>query len=216
MISNKLLNRSQNRVLPRARHFTKFRSSKAEAILLDAKQRYESGDKIQALNQYVAVLKENGITNPQVQKALFGATAVHASFGDIELAQMSLRDAIGQGLDFEGALNDPQTYVEIVTSQQILIQLRRFSSQLLKNQEMAAIKLQASQRSSPSLSSPRSSPRATDLDLAALLSKPNQQDMEIDGAVMGIVRRVVILVIVGALLGTALWFIGLEYLFPKY
>ena len=142
---------------------------------------------------------------------------VHAAFGDIELAQMSLRDAIGQGLDFDAALNDPTTYVEVVTSQQILIQLRRFSSQLLKNQEMAAIKLQAAQRS-PSLASQpsRSSPRATDLDLAALLSKPNNEDMEIDGSVMGIVRRVLILVLVGALLGTGLWFIGLEYLFPKY
>jgi hypothetical protein len=129
---------------------------------------------------------------------------------------MSLRDAIGQGLDFDAALNDPMTYVEVVTSQQILIQLRRFSSQLLKNQEMAAIKLQAAQRS-PSLASPsRSSPRATDLDLAALLSKPNNEDMEIDGSVMGIVRRVLILVLVGAVLGTGLWFIGLEYLFTKY
>ena len=77
--------------------------------MIDAKRRYESGDKIAALNLYVEVLNEDGITQPQVQKALFGATAVHASFGDVELAQMSLRDGIGQGLDFEAALNDKDT-----------------------------------------------------------------------------------------------------------
>ena len=47
-------------------------------------------------------------TAPQRQAALFGNTAVHASFGDVELAQMTLRAAIQEGLDFEQALQDPE------------------------------------------------------------------------------------------------------------
>ena len=39
---------------------------------------------------------------------MFGNTAVHASFGDAELAQMTLRAAIQEGLDFEQALQDPE------------------------------------------------------------------------------------------------------------
>ena len=58
-------------------------------------------------NQLVAIITQDP-TAPQKAAALFGNTAVHASFGDVELAQMTLRAAIGEGLDFELALTDPE------------------------------------------------------------------------------------------------------------
>ncbi len=99
---------------------------------------------------------------------------MHASFGDVELAQMTLRAAIEEGLDLEQAFQDPEypgdtrdpgrsaaappressfkyafwtndcslMPAEIVTSQQILIQLKRFNQQVIKAQQMAVLKQQ--------------------------------------------------------------------------
>lgn len=57
-------------------------------------------------------------TVAQRQASFHGQTAVHAAFGDVELAQMTLRSAIQEGMDFEQALQDPEL-VEITTSQQV-------------------------------------------------------------------------------------------------
>lgn len=46
-----------------------------------------------AMKLYEDALGEDGATARQRQAALYGSTAVHASFGDIELAQITLRGA---------------------------------------------------------------------------------------------------------------------------
>ncbi|KIZ05308.1 hypothetical protein MNEG_2655 [Monoraphidium neglectum] len=79
-----------------------------------------------AMKLYEDVLAQDGVTTRQKQAALFGSTAVHASFGDIELAQITLREGIRNGLDFDQALADPDL-PDFVTSPQMLIQLRRFN-----------------------------------------------------------------------------------------
>lgn len=43
-------------------------------------------------------------TAPEAAAASWNATVVHCSFGDVELAQITLRDALAAGLDFERAL----------------------------------------------------------------------------------------------------------------
>ncbi|GAX73038.1 hypothetical protein CEUSTIGMA_g490.t1 [Chlamydomonas eustigma] len=183
-------------------------SSKAAQLLTAAKQKYESGDKLQASKLYEDVLLESP-TAPQRQAALFGNMAVHASFGDVELAQMTLRAAIQEGLDLEQALQDPDL-PEIVTSQQILIQLKRFNQQVLKSQLMSASRPQT-------FTAARArSTRATDLDLEDILGKPNSEKLDIDASPLGIAKRVAVVLLTGVLLGTVLFYIGLESLFPKY
>ena len=41
---------------------------------------------------------------PEAAAASWNATVVHCSFGDVELAQITLRDALAAGLDFDAAL----------------------------------------------------------------------------------------------------------------
>jgi hypothetical protein len=37
---------------------------------------------------------QDGVTTRQKQEALYGSTAVHATFGDVELAQITLRGTV--------------------------------------------------------------------------------------------------------------------------
>ncbi|GIL49803.1 hypothetical protein Vafri_6032 [Volvox africanus] len=180
-------------------------NAKADAILEKAKAKYKEGDRLQAMKLYEDVLNEEP-TADQKRAALFGVTAVHAAFGDVELAQMTLREALRNGLDYEKALEDP-TYVQMVTSPQITIQLRRFSQQV-KN----------AMANRPPTERPYGAGRSRPTggqDLDAILGSAGGVQAEVDTSIGGIARRVVLVVLAGVLLGTALWFLGLEYLFPK-
>jgi hypothetical protein len=77
-----------------------------------------------------------GTTPEQRRVALFNSTAVHAGFGDVELAQITLREAVQGGLDFRAAVEDPAALdpllVKLVASQQVLIRLRKFNEATLK------------------------------------------------------------------------------------
>ncbi|KXZ52326.1 hypothetical protein GPECTOR_10g958 [Gonium pectorale] len=181
-------------------------SSKADSILAKAKAKYEEGDRLQAMKLYEDVMNEDP-TLEQKQASLFGQTAVHASFGDVELAQMTLREALRIGLDFQKALEDPVN-VQMVTSPQITIQLGRFAKQV-----------QIAMANRPPTERPYGSPsrrqgmKAQDLD--AILGSAKGDTAEVDTSVGGIARRVAIVLLVGVGLGVGLWFLGLEYLFPK-
>ncbi|GIL77625.1 hypothetical protein Vretimale_6804 [Volvox reticuliferus] len=180
-------------------------NAKADAILEKAKTKYKEGDRLQAMKLYEDVLNEEP-TQEQKRAALFGVTAVHAAFGDVELAQMTLREALRNGLDYEKALEDP-TYVQMVTSPQITIQLRRFSQQV-----------QNAMANRPSTERPYGAGRSRPTggqDLDAILGSAGSDQAEVDTSIGGIARRVALVVLAGVLMGTALWFLGLEYLFPK-
>ncbi|KAG2445193.1 hypothetical protein HYH02_008661 [Chlamydomonas schloesseri] len=190
----------------RCRAVTVQASAKAAELLEKAKKKYESGDRLSAMNLYEAAMNEEP-TIEQKRAALFGVTAVHASFGDVELAQMTLREAIRNGLEYEKALEDPE-YVTMVTSQQITIQLRRFAQQIA----IAMANRPPTER--PYGSSARRTGGAVP-DLDAILGSSSGESAEVDTSVGGIIRRVIIVVLVGVGLGVGLWFLGLEYMFPK-
>jgi len=173
--------------------------------------KYEAGDKLGALKLFEDVMLENP-TVKQKQAALYGSTAVHSAFGDVELAQMTLREAIREGLDFDQALEDPEL-VEIQTSQQILIQLKRFNQQAIKAQQVTAAR---SQWSKAQAAARPTSSKASELDLQAVLGTPQKDGLEIDASPAAIAKRVALLLVVGVLLGTALFFLGLETMFPRY
>jgi hypothetical protein len=64
-------------------------------LLVTARAKYEAKDLMGALKLFEDTLAADGATARQRQAALFGATAVHATFGDVELAQITLRGACG-------------------------------------------------------------------------------------------------------------------------
>lgn len=151
--------------------------------------------------------------NPDDQErmtALYNCTCVHAGFGDVELAQITLRDAVLQGLDFKEVLVNPQMYdedaVKFVASQQVQIRLKKFSEAALKAAE-------AKKNASLSRSSTVKPTRKTLMqdDISDVL----ETDMTgIDTSILGIVKRVVVLLVILSGLGVGLWFVGLHYLFP--
>ena len=64
--------------------------------LASANERYARKDLMAALQLYEKVLNEGpgagtGVSARHRQVAYFGATACHAAFGDVELAQITLR-----------------------------------------------------------------------------------------------------------------------------
>lgn len=192
-------------------------AEKAAELLREGNAKYTAKDLMGALKLYEDVLNQDGVTTRQKQEALYGSTAVHATFGDVELAQITLREGIKTGLDFEQAVNDPEM-VEMVTSTQILIQLKRFNQQA-----QAAVAARArvplpGSGSSGGSSRARTKPSAAplDQDLGSILGTPDSETAGVDTSVGAIIRRVLLVLLVGVGLGTALFFAGLETLFPKY
>ncbi|KAF6255517.1 hypothetical protein COO60DRAFT_1702769 [Scenedesmus sp. NREL 46B-D3] len=191
-------------------------AEKAAELLRQGNGKYSVKDLMGALKLYEDVLKQEGVTTRQKQEALYGSTAVHATFGDVELAQITLREGIKIGLDFEQAVNDPEM-VEMVTSTQILIQLKRFNQQA---QAAVAARARMPPPGAGSSSSSRAKTRPgavpVEQDLASILGTPDSDTAAIDTSVGAIIRRVLLVLLVGVGLGTALFFAGLETLFPKY
>jgi hypothetical protein len=167
--------------------------------------------------------------------ALYGCTAVHTAFGDVELAQITLREGVASaGLDFEAAMADP-TLPDLVGATQILIQLRRFNGQLLQKQAAAAAAgrpvgaaaAAAAPSSSPRAAAPPASSRGPKAapppsgslmdrdDLASILGSSKGDVAEVDTTVRAVLRRVALVLLAGVGLGAALFYLGLEYMFPK-
>lgn len=65
--------------------------TQAETLLSQGRAKYEGGDRMGALRLWELAL-EQAPTPDQRRAALFNAAAVHASFGDLELAQIPLKD----------------------------------------------------------------------------------------------------------------------------
>lgn len=164
-----------------------------------------------ALKLYEDVCDDKEATTVQKQRAWFGATAVHACFGDVELAQITLREAVKTGLDFEQALDDPDM-VQIQTSTQILLQLRKFNQRA----QAALINRPAPPRMAASRPWAEVAAAPSGQDLSSILGSATSDQAAIDTSVPAILRRVALVLLVGVLLGTGLFFAGLEFLFPKY
>lgn len=206
--------RPQRLVAARRRQLTPCRASvEAEQLLSSGKAKYEGGDRMGALRLWEQALQQSP-TPEQRNVLLFNATCVHASFGDLELAQIPLKDAIFGGLDFQAALErqDPRC-VKLQASAQVLIQLKRFNQAVLKVKAAGpAPPAFASGRggSSSKSGSTSSGKGLLNRDMSDVLST----DVEgIDASVGGIVKRVIILLAVLSGLGTALFYLGLKYAF---
>lgn len=110
-------------------------------MLDEAKKKYENNDRMGALNLWEQSLKQNPETEQRIA-ALFNATCVHAGFGDVELAQITLREAVQRGLDFSKAIQDPtgvdEHMVKFIASQQVLVRLRKFDEATRKAMGAAA------------------------------------------------------------------------------
>lgn len=183
-------------------------SSEASKLLDDGRKKWDAGDRMGALNLWESALK----LNPTIEQrlvALYNATAVHASFGDIELAQITLRDAVQNGLDFQKVLEDPESIdpsmVQLKASQQVLIRLKRFAQATEKASKSA---------SQPPMSSGVKSKVSSGV-LRSDLSEILETDMQgIDTSALGILKRVVLVILALSALGVGLWFFGLKYLSP--
>lgn len=201
----------------------------AGQLLAAGKKKYDAGDRMGALQLWEDCLK-NDPDIEQRQAALFNTTCVHAGFGDVELAQITLRDAVQSGLDFKQAAEDPQTIgpdvVRLVASQQVLIRLRKFNESVLKKAGGTAPPPFASSSAGgggASSSRPIGTGRGGTTGSggsrgSALfekdLSKVLDTDMQgIDTSVFGIVRRVVVLLLALSVLGVVLFQVGIKYLF---
>lgn len=184
-------------------------SAEARELLAAGKVKYESGDRMGALKLWEDVPRYNPDDQERIT-ALYNCTCVHAGFGDVELAQITLRDAVLQGLDFKEILTNPQSYdedaVTFVASQQVQIRLKKFSEAALK---AAAAKKDAALPRSSSVRPTRKTLMQDDI------SEVLETDMSgIDTSILGIVKRVVVLLVVLSGLGVGLWLVGLHYLFP--
>jgi len=175
--------------------------------------------------------------------ALFGATAVHTAFGDVELAQITLREGVASaGLDFEAAMTDP-ALPALVGATQIVIQLRRFNAGLLQKQAAAAAaqgRAGAGVGGAPAAaaaSSPRAAPARVPKkppapspgaaagankgsimdrdDLAAILGSSKGDRAAVDTTVRAVLQRVALLLLALVGFGAGLFYLGLEYMFPK-
>ncbi|KAL4445742.1 hypothetical protein ABPG77_008941 [Micractinium sp. CCAP 211/92] len=199
----------------------------AERLLQDGSAKYNGGDRMGALRLWEQALQQSP-TQEQRLAALFNASCVHASFGDLELAQIPLKEAIFSGLDFQAAVaQQDERYVKLKASAQVLIQLKRFNEQILKAKA-------AGPAAPPPMKAGRAAAAAGigsgsagggggragmgglgGMNLKQDMSEVLSTDAEgIDASILGIVKRVVVLLLALSLFGTALFYLGLKYAFP--
>lgn len=161
---------------------------------------------------YEKALKKDP-TIEQRREALYHSTCAHAFAGDLEFAQVTLRDAIVAGLDFEAALQDPNM-VKLQASQQVMIQLRKFAAKVQRGRQASPDAESDADSSQPRSSAPAGSPERLNLrtDVSQLLGT----DMTgLDTSVGGVVKRVAALLLVLSALGIVLFFVGFKYAFPE-
>eukprot|EP00803_Ostreobium_quekettii_P009707 evm.model.scf_2298.1 EVM.evm.TU.scf_2298.1 scf_2298:2794-9079(+) len=184
-------------------------SLEALDIIRRGRQKYASGDRMGALDLFEeATTKEP--TTQQLQEARYCATCVHASFGDVELAKMMLRDAVDAGLDFEAALVDPEM-VKMETSTQVLVQLRKFCAALSDAKSEGKSFADKAKPAPPSTVTMTMKPSPGE-DIGDLLSTDIKG---IDASFSGAVKRIAILLAV-CIGGYILLFnLGLRYAFPE-
>lgn len=203
------LSRRQARRNERASLVTVHAVAHGEASELVAKGqiKYGKGDKMGALKLWEQALSRDPSIEDR-QAALFNSTCVHAAFGDVEFAQVTLRDAINCGLDFEEAMQSSD-YVKLTSSPQVIIQLRKFA-QAAKRIKAAV----GTEASAPQLAKAVTKGDIKPGDLSDIIGTEIRDGM--DTSAFGILRRVFIIILVAIFGGTALFFLGLKFAFPEY
>ncbi|PNH07154.1 hypothetical protein TSOC_006403 [Tetrabaena socialis] len=101
-------------------------------------------------------------------------------------------------------------YEEVL--KEITIQLRKFSQQV---QNAMANRAPAERPYGKGKAASSGRRPAAGQDLDSILGSATSDEAQVDTSVPAIIRRVAILLLVGSGLGVALWFLGLEVLFPK-
>ncbi|KAK9803103.1 hypothetical protein WJX73_003826 [Symbiochloris irregularis] len=177
--------------------------SEAAEALQEGRKKYDAGDRMGALRLFESALKKDPSVEER-QAALYDATCVHAGYGDVELAQQSLRDGVTAGLEFDAALKDPDR-IKLDAPPQVQIQLKKFAITVKKvraavSPTAAAAVPAKAQGSKVSLSS------FLDADMSTML----RTDITgMDTSIFGIVRRVGILLAVAVGGGALLFYLGL-------
>jgi len=237
---------------------TRMAAAGADSALEEGRSLYLSGDRMGALRKFEEALSDPNVTLDQKQEALYSSTCCHATFGDVELAKILLRQGILEaGLDWDDATTR-DGWVPLVASTQCKIQLRTFSDQILRQAEKSSSSSSSSsssggvaQGSSGTAPSPTMTTRpqggltraqqaqaaqaraikaanstqsifamrdrvkeaADSGDMSDFLQTDLKDDL--DTSLGAIVRRVAILLLVMVVSGVGLFYLGLEFLFPK-
>eukprot|EP00891_Asterochloris_glomerata_P003737 jgi/Astpho2/3737/fgenesh1_pg.00060_%23_45_t len=185
--------------------------TRASELLEQGKLKYSSGDRMGALKLFERVLQTEDASRQDQQAALYNSTCVHASFGDLELAQMTLREGLAAGLDYEAALQDP-SMVKMDSSAQVRIQLKRFSEAAKRIRE--TVGSESGLPAAPAMAKKAKKGQLSDADLSDLLDTELKPGL--DTSLLGIVKRVVLLLLVAVIGGTVLFYAGLKFAFPDY
>ena len=135
--------------------------------------------------------------------AKFNEMCCHASFGDVEVAQLCLRDAQEAGLDFESALQDPGL-VRLESSAQVRIQLRKFSEGKLVSRRTVQVRAMEEKKQREGFQAPREGLGGLQLDINGIEGGGQASDQEI---VLGIVKRLALLLL-ASVVGFAVLFYG--------
>jgi tetratricopeptide (TPR) repeat protein len=193
--------------------------------MIAAQTKYDAGDRLAALRLWEKALRSDPDQDERLA-ALFNSTAVYASTGDLELARMSLREAVQLGLDYNATCQgngDPRC-VEMRASQQMLIQLRKFNEAVLKAMASKTATpspppgMRSSMKKNTSDSYIRRSSSSNSKKLrdnADDLTNILETDMEgLDTSILGVVKRVTLVLLALSVLGVGLFFYGLKYLTP--
>jgi len=183
-------------------------STAAGEAIARGKERFKSGDMMGALKEWDAGLAQSP-DEEQRRELHFSSACVHAAFGDVELAKMSVRDAINAGLVWDEAVRR-EGYLELQASTQVKIQLRNFADQVARGARRAR-EAEAAGPLTPAATPAPPRPRVSARTSVEELVGAKMAD-GMDVSVGGVVRRVAFLLAALIGLGVALYFAGLQTL----
>mmetsp|Transcript_36915 Transcript_36915/g.94420 ORF Transcript_36915/g.94420 Transcript_36915/m.94420 type:complete len:252 (-) Transcript_36915:466-1221(-) len=186
-------------------------SMKSQELLDEGKALVTAGNRMGAIRAFEEALAEDP-SPAQRQESLYSIMVCHASFGDVELAQITLREAIQAGLTLDDALRN-DSYLPFTASKQAQIQLRKFSEIYIKSVQKAEAQAPApATLDSATLNKSRPKKSVQELlgtrDVSGMTSTTLTG---IDTSVAGIFARVAALVAFLIVFGIAAYFIGLDY-----
>jgi len=184
---------------------------KSQELLDEGKALVTAGNRMGAIRAFEEALAEDP-SPAQRQESLYSIMVCHASFGDVELAQITLREAIQAGLALDDALRN-DSYLPFTASKQAQIQLRKFSEIYIKSVQKAEAQAPApATLDSATLNKSRPKKSVQELlgtrDVSGMTSTTLTG---IDTSVAGIFARVAALVAFLIVFGIAAYFIGLDY-----
>lgn len=189
-------------------------SAKSQDLIDEGKALVTAGNRMAAIRVFEESLGE-GPTSDQKQESLYSIMVCHASFGDVELAQITLREALQAGLTLDAALSNPD-YMPFTASKQAQIQLRKFAEIYSKSVEKAAAAGKGTAAGAVNVPNAGAAAQRKKT-VQELLGTKDVSTMTsttltgIDTSVGGILIRVAVLLVFLILFGIAAYFIGLDY-----